>query len=90
MTIISPLKQPPTTLAISVEMPDELLNLEKKLQKKLPGTLRRIAMEGRSFWKSEAGRRLKSSRNAYMNAIGFQVVDELSFYITLEGRLATW
>lgn len=73
---------------IDVSFPEALLDYDKKLKKKLPGTMRRIAMEGKSFWKSEAGRKLKSSRKAYQDAIDMQVVDELSFYLTLEGFLA--
>ncbi len=73
---------------IDVRFPEALLDFDKKLKKKLPGTMRRIAMEGKSFWKSQAGRKLKSSRKAYQDAIDMQMVDELSFYLTLEGFLA--
>ncbi len=75
-------------VAMDVKFPEALLDFDKKLKKKLPGTMRRIAMEGKSFWKSQAGRKLKSSRKAYQDAIDMQVVDELSFYLTLEGFLA--
>ncbi len=73
---------------IDVRFPETLLDFDKRLKKKLPGMMRRIAMEGKSFWKSEAGRKLKSSRKVYQDAIDMQVVDELSFYLTLEGFLA--
>jgi hypothetical protein len=58
-----------------------------KLVKRLPGALRRIANEAKSFWKSEAGRKLRSSRKAYQDAIDFKIVDELTVYFTLEGFL---
>ena len=73
---------------IDVSFPEALLDFDKRLKKKLPGTMRRIALEGKSFWKSEAGRKLRASRKAYQDAIDMQVVDELSFYLTLEGFLA--
>ncbi len=77
-----------STLVISVELSDSLKNYEKNVTKKLPGLIRRIALESKSFWKSEAGRRLKSSRNAYVKSINFQIVDALSFYLTLDNPLA--
>ncbi len=72
-------------VAVNVELPDSLVDLPNKFRKKLPGALRRIAMEGKSFWKSEAGRKLKSSRIAYQKGIDFKIVDELSFYLELSG-----
>jgi hypothetical protein len=75
-------------VAISVEFPDKLLDAPKELTRKLPGAMRRIAMEGKSFWKAEAGRKLKSSRTKYQEAINFQVIDDLSFYLSLEGSFA--
>lgn len=77
-----------STIAISVELSDSLKNYAKKITKKLPGVIRRIALESKSFWKSEAGRRLRSSRNVYVKNINFKVVDELSFYMTLDNPLA--
>src|SRR5688572_1918031 len=74
-------------IVIDVELPVDLLNLDKKIQRKLPGALRRIALEGKSFWKAEAGRRLKSSRKAYQDSIDYQMVDNVSFYYVLEGFL---
>ena len=81
------LVQPQHTVAIDVTFPESLLDYDKKLKKKLPGMMRRIAMEGKSFWKSEAGRKLKSGRKAYQAGIDFKVVDDLSFYLTLTGFL---
>jgi hypothetical protein len=80
--------QPQSQIAIDVTFPEALLDYDKKLKKKLPGTMRRIAMEGKSFWKSEAGRKLKSARKPYQDGIDYKVVDELSFYLTLTGFLA--
>lgn len=75
-------------VSIDVQFPKELLEFDKRLKKKLPGVMRRIALEGKSFWKSEAGRKLKSSRNLYQSAIDMKVVDETSFYLSLTGFLA--
>lgn len=86
MTAI-PLPPMANSVGIYVELPDSLLNFEKNIRRKLPGTLRRIAMEGKSFWKSEAGRRLKSSRNAYQKGIDFKIADDTSAYLVLEGFL---
>lgn len=72
---------------LNVEVPDSLRDLEKRIKRKLPGTIRRIALEGKSFWKTLAGQKLKSSRNAYQKGIDFEIVDDLSFYLTLEGYL---
>lgn len=73
------------TVAVYVEFPVKLLEGPKQFKKKLPGAMRRMAMEGKSFWKAEAGRKLKSSRKKYQDAIEFQVVDDLSFYLSLKG-----
>ncbi|NBU69841.1 MAG: hypothetical protein EBS53_00025 [Bacteroidetes bacterium] len=75
-------------MAITVELPLKLLDAPKNLRKKLPATLRRIAMEGKSFWKAEAGRRLKSSRQKYQEAISVQLVDDMSFFLALTGPFA--
>lgn len=77
-----------TNIVISVELPESLLDYEKKVTSKLKGTIRRIALESKSFWKAEAGRKLKSSRNVYVKAINFQIVDSLSFYLDLNDPLA--
>jgi len=51
----------------------DLVDLEvfptKKLKDKLQSTLNRIGRDGKNFWKSEAGRRLKTSRKAYQASI---------------------
>lgn len=75
-------------VTISVDISNSILNYTKNLNRKLPGTLRRIAMEGKSFWKSEAGRKLKSSRNEYMKSIQMEVHNDTSFSLKLEGFLA--
>jgi hypothetical protein len=85
-TITSGLGNQP--MYIVVEFPAKLLNFGKQLEKKLPGFLHRIGMEGKSFWKSEAGRKLTSSRNAYVKAITFKRIDNLSFCLMLDGDLA--
>lgn len=50
--------------------------------------MRRMAMEGKSFWKSQAGKNLKASRTAYAKGISFTVVDGMSFYLELSDPLA--
>lgn len=74
-------------IVIQIEFPESLLDMDKRIKKKIPGMLRRIAMEGKSFWKTLAGQKLKSSRQVYTKGLDFQVVDDLSFYIKLEGYL---
>jgi len=76
------------SVAVYIEIPEPLLNLPKRVQRKWPSTMRRIGIEGRSFWRSEAGRRLKSSRLAYQKALNFHIVDNNAAYITLSGFLA--
>lgn len=75
-------------LSIEVNFPQSLLQAPKKLTKKLPGTIRRIAMEGKSFWKAEAGRKLRSSRKKYQDAISFTMTSNLSFDLTLNDPFA--
>lgn len=74
-------------VVISIQFPDSLRDYGKDLRAKLPGMMRKIARDGKNFWKSEAGRKLKSSRNMYQAAIQMQVVDDTSLYISLEGFL---
>lgn len=77
----------PINVHIDVKLPDELLNLDKKMLKRVPAMTRRIALEAKSFWKSEAGRRLRSSRKVYQNAIEHHMIDDTSFYLTLSGYI---
>lgn len=79
---------PTPAIMIKIVLPSTLLNFGKKLEKKLPGCLRRIAMEGKSFWKAEAGRKLKSTRNDYVKSIDFEMIDNLSFYLILDNPRA--
>lgn len=74
-------------ISVKVTFPQSLLELDKRIKQKLPGTMRRIALEGKSFWKSEAGRKLKSSRRAYQDAIDMKV-NQLDIELTLTGFLA--
>src|SRR5690606_35184537 len=83
-----PLPATAMSVGIYIELPDELIDLPKNLKRKLPKTMRRIALEGKSFWKSEAGRKLKSSRMEYQKSIDMQIVDNTSCYLVLQGFLA--
>lgn len=83
-----PLPATAMSVGIYIELPDELIDLPKNLERKLPKTMRRIALEGKSFWKSEAGRKLKSSRMEYQKSIDMQIVDNTSCYLVLQGFLA--
>ena len=62
-------------IAMSLNL-DELVDLElfptKKLQAKLQSAMNRIGRDTKNFWKSEAGRRLKTSRKDYMAAIEWE------------------
>ena len=67
---------------------EDLVDLElfptKKLKAKLQSALNRIGRDGKNFWKSEAGRRLKSSRLAYQNSIEWSadIHDRVSIGLT--------
>lgn len=74
-------------VVLNIEFPEALLDMDRRLKKKIPGMMRRIAMEGKTFWKTLAGQKLKSSRNVYVKAIDLQLVDDASFYLKLEGFL---
>lgn len=74
-------------VTIKVTLPEQLLRAPKAFERKLPSAVRKIAMEGKSFWKAEAGRKLRASRNAYQQGINFTMVDTLSFELTLTDPL---
>lgn len=56
-------------LKISIES-ELFASVESEFKTKLPKSLSKVAMDAKRFWKSEAGRRLKSSRIAYQKTIG--------------------
>lgn len=80
--------RPTLQVSINVDVSSKLKNFGSELKKRLPGTIRRIALEGKSFWKSEAGRKLKSSRKVYQNSIKMDMTGNTSFSLRLEGFLA--
>jgi len=57
----------------------------KKLKAKLQAALNRVGRDGKNFWKSEAGRRLKSSRIAYQAALEWEADLQSGVTIGLSG-----
>jgi len=73
---------------IDIVFPTVLLTLPKRITRKLPGLIRRITVEGKNFWKSEAGRKLKSSRTRYQAAIDFDISSSTSATLSLTDSFA--
>lgn len=73
---------------INIVLPVGINTLKSKVTRKLPGLIRRIALEGKSFWKSLAGARLKSSREKYQRSIKFDVTSNLTATLALTDRFA--
>lgn len=74
-------------MSIKVTLPEKLLQAPRAFEKRLPGAIRKIGMEGKSFWKAEAGRKLQSSRNSYVSGLKFNLVDATSFVLELDNPL---
>ena len=55
-------------LKLEVDIPDDFLSTEE-FSRRLPEAMLEIARRGVDFWRSEAGRRLRSSRDKYMDAL---------------------
>jgi hypothetical protein len=79
-------KKPSVQVSLKMKIPDSLLQFEKRLQKKIPGMMYRVAVAGKSFWKTLAGQKLKSSRTRYQKAIDMETKDTV-FTLKLEGFL---
>lgn len=75
-------------VGFEIILPAGLAKIHSKVTKKLPGLIRRITIAGKNFWKSEAGRRLKSSRKAYQDAIDFDITGKLEAVLVLADRFA--
>ena len=48
---------------------DLFKHVQPEFDRKLPGKMYKIARQAKSFWRSEAGRRLKTSREAYQRSL---------------------
>lgn len=72
---------------VNIEIPDEIIDFNQ-LDSALSKAMRDMANEARNYWISEAGKRLKTSRQEYIDAIAVNVVNETSFSLTLTGALA--
>ncbi len=75
-------------VGFEIILPAGLSKIHSKVTKKLPGLIRRITLAGKNFWKSEAGRRLKSSRKVYQDAIDFEITGKLEAVLVLTDRFA--
>lgn len=82
----------PPNVSVKVTVPEDLIDLlTTRVQRKLPGAVRRIAFEAKSFWKSEAGRRLKSARREYQDAIEVEIkAGEASASLLLTGSMLAY
>lgn len=77
--------QSSTRVNINIEFPEGLRDFEKRFNLKIPSLMRRIANEGKSFWKTLAGQKLKSSRLAYVRGIDIEKTDANTMQLKLEG-----
>jgi hypothetical protein len=71
-------------VSIRVDLSTRLKTLATNLGKELDKVAGAIAKEGKSFWKSEAGRKLKSSRTPYIDGLDVKV-NQKSATILLSG-----
>lgn len=76
------------TVGLEITLPSQLNKLPHKVTRKLPGLIRRIALAGKNFWKSEAGRRLKTSRKRYQEAVDFDILGSLDAVIAISDTFA--
>jgi hypothetical protein len=74
---------------LEVKLPKDLLDSEVWKQK-LAAEIPAIAGEARDFWISEAGRRLRTSRREYQDAIVLEGIAGDSFTLTLSGGYLPW
>lgn len=69
---------------IKIKVPKEFMDVEaftKHMAKSMPA----IAREGRDYWRTLAGQRLKTSRNAYQKAVKIFDKSDTSISFGLEG-----
>lgn len=71
-------------LEISVELPSGFLDTEE-FEKALPKALKTAGILAKTYWESEAGKRLKSSRRDYQKALSMEQVSNTEVHITLGG-----
>jgi hypothetical protein len=69
---------------LEVIVPEDFLALGD-FDNAMSAAMRDMANEARDFWVSEAGRRLKSTRSEYQQAISVGDVGDLSFSVKLSG-----
>lgn len=55
-------------ISLEVRLPSGFMSTTN-MEKEVPKLLRRIVTKGKNFWHSEAGRRLKSTRRLYQDAL---------------------
>ena len=77
---------PPTfNLDIKVELEEEDIASLRFFNNSLSSSMRDMANEARDFWLSEAGRRLKTSRAVYQQAITVGTISTDGFSLSLDG-----
>jgi hypothetical protein len=73
-----------TDISIEINIPEDFLSLSG-FETALEEAIRASAIEARDFWVSEAGRRLKSSRAQYQQAISLDTVTKEAFTLKFSG-----
>lgn len=74
-------------LSVEINIPANLLN-HKDFEAELESTIFDIALEARSFWETEAGQRLTTSRERYIAAIGMEQAGGNEVSLTLKDSFA--
>lgn len=73
---------------IELELNENIINFEafnQEFVSQFQKRLKKIAYEGKEFWKTEAGKKLNTTREAYQSALGVQDKGDGSYTITLAG-----
>lgn len=68
---------------IDIKVPKDVLNI-KKLEKEIPRVMKQIAKDAKSFWDSEAAKRLKTSRVKYKESTNIEVLGDNTVMIVME------
>lgn len=72
------------TVHVDVEIPHEFLDTDEFIAE-LPKAVRTVGILAHSFWESEAGKRLVSSRRDYQKALSMELVSNTEVHVTLGG-----
>lgn len=77
-------QQPNNKVSVQLIVPKDFLSI-KKYEKGLPKLTREIAEEMEDLWKSEAGKRLNTSRQKYIDSIDVKFTAARNAVLTLSG-----